>query len=50
MDALEKISATEEELDGDVAAIQGELAAQLAGYGSAPLPAGPIRPAAAAAA
>jgi murein DD-endopeptidase MepM/ murein hydrolase activator NlpD len=44
MDALERISASEQELDGDVAAIQGELAAQLAGYGSAPLPAGPIRP------
>ena len=34
----------EEELDGDVAAIQGEIAATLAGYGSAPLPAGPIQP------
>jgi peptidoglycan DL-endopeptidase CwlO len=44
MDALERISATEEELDGDVSAIQGELAATLAGYGSAPLPAGPIQP------
>ena len=44
MEALEKIDATEEELHGDVAAIQGELAAQLAGYGSAPLPAGPIIP------
>jgi murein DD-endopeptidase MepM/ murein hydrolase activator NlpD len=41
---LEKINATEEDLDGDVAAIQGELAAQLSGYGSVPLPAGPIRP------
>jgi murein DD-endopeptidase MepM/ murein hydrolase activator NlpD len=44
MDALEKINETEEELDGDVAAIQSELAATLAGYGSAPLPAGPIVP------
>ncbi len=44
MKALAKINSVEEELDGDVAAIQGELAAQLAGYGSAPLPAGPIRP------
>jgi murein DD-endopeptidase MepM/ murein hydrolase activator NlpD len=44
MDALEKINQTEEDLDGDVAAIQSELAATLAGYGSAPLPAGPIVP------
>ena len=44
MDALEKIDAAEEGLDGDVAAIQGELAATLAGSGSAPLPAGPIQP------
>jgi peptidoglycan DL-endopeptidase CwlO len=44
MDALEKINETEEDLDGDVAAIQSELAATLAGYGSAPLPAGPIVP------
>jgi murein DD-endopeptidase MepM/ murein hydrolase activator NlpD len=44
MKALEKISAAEEDLDGDVAAIQGELAATLAGFGSAPLPAGPIQP------
>ena len=43
MDALEKISASEEELDGDVAAIQAEIASELAGYGSAPLAAGPIR-------
>jgi murein DD-endopeptidase MepM/ murein hydrolase activator NlpD len=42
--ALEKINATEEDLDGDVAANQGELAAQLSGYGSVPLPAGPIQP------
>ena len=41
--ALAKISATEEELDGDVASIQAKLAARLAGTGSAPLPAGPIR-------
>jgi murein DD-endopeptidase MepM/ murein hydrolase activator NlpD len=44
MSALEKINASEEELEGDVSAVQAELAAQLAGYGSAPLPAGPIRP------
>jgi murein DD-endopeptidase MepM/ murein hydrolase activator NlpD len=44
MEALERISAAEEDLDGDVAAIQGELAATLAGIGSAPLPAGPIQP------
>jgi murein DD-endopeptidase MepM/ murein hydrolase activator NlpD len=44
MDALEKINEAEEDLDGDVAAIQSELAATLAGYGSAPLPAGPIVP------
>lgn len=42
--ALEKISSVEEDLDGDVSAIQGELAATLAGFGSAPLPAGPIQP------
>jgi len=41
--ALAKIGATEEELDGDVASIQAKLAARLAGTGSAPLPAGPIR-------
>ncbi len=40
--ALEQISAHEEELHGDVAAIQGEIAAQLSASGSAPLPAGPI--------
>jgi murein DD-endopeptidase MepM/ murein hydrolase activator NlpD len=44
MNALEEINETEEDLDGDVAAIQGELAATLAGYGSVPLPAGPIVP------
>jgi murein DD-endopeptidase MepM/ murein hydrolase activator NlpD len=40
--ALEQISAHEEELHGDLAAIQGEIAAQLSASGSAPLPAGPI--------
>jgi peptidoglycan DL-endopeptidase CwlO len=42
-DALAKITQTEQDLDGDVASIQAELAATLAGTGSAPLPAGPIR-------
>jgi len=42
-DALAKITQTEEDLDGDVASIQARLAARLAGTGSAPLPAGPIR-------
>ena len=41
--ALEQISANEEELDGDVAAIQGKIAAQLSATGSTPLPAGPIQ-------
>jgi murein DD-endopeptidase MepM/ murein hydrolase activator NlpD len=41
--ALKKIEGTEEDLDGDVAAIQAELAAQLGESASAPLPAGPIR-------
>ncbi len=41
--ALEKVEGSEEELDGDVASIQAELAATLAGTGSAPLPAGPIQ-------
>ncbi len=41
--ALERIRETEEELHGDVAAIQAELAATLGGTASAPLPAGPIR-------
>ena len=41
--ALERITETEQDLDGDVASIQAELAATLAGTGSAPLPAGPIR-------
>jgi murein DD-endopeptidase MepM/ murein hydrolase activator NlpD len=40
---LEKVEAAEQKLDGDVASIQAELAARLAGTGSAPLPAGPIR-------
>jgi murein DD-endopeptidase MepM/ murein hydrolase activator NlpD len=41
--ALTRIEENEQELDGDVASIQAELAARLAGTGSAPLPAGPIR-------
>ncbi|HET7052694.1 MAG TPA: peptidoglycan DD-metalloendopeptidase family protein [Solirubrobacterales bacterium] len=41
--ALERITETERDLDGDVASIQAKLAARLAGTGSAPLPAGPIR-------
>lgn len=41
--ALERISANEEELDGDVAAIQGKIAARLSATGSMPLPAGPIQ-------
>ena len=41
--ALKKIRSHEEELDGSVAAIQSEIAAQLAETGSAPLPAGPIK-------
>jgi murein DD-endopeptidase MepM/ murein hydrolase activator NlpD len=41
--ALKKVHAHEEKLDGSVAAIQGKIAAQLAGTGSVPLPAGPIR-------
>jgi murein DD-endopeptidase MepM/ murein hydrolase activator NlpD len=40
---LEKIERTEEDLDGDVAEIQAELAARLGETASAPLPAGPIR-------
>jgi peptidoglycan DL-endopeptidase CwlO len=43
VDALHQIRRHEEELDGSVAKIQAEIAARLAGYGSAPLPAGPIR-------
>jgi peptidoglycan DL-endopeptidase CwlO len=41
--ALAEITTAEEHLDGDVASIQAELAATLAGTGSAPLPAGPIQ-------
>jgi peptidoglycan DL-endopeptidase CwlO len=41
--ALHRIREHEEELDGSVAKIQAEIAARSAGYGSAPLPAGPIR-------
>ncbi len=41
--ALGKIEETEQELDGDVAEIQAELAARLGETASAPLPAGPIR-------
>ncbi len=41
--ALREIRSHEEELDGSVAAIQGEIAAQLAETGSTPLPAGPIK-------
>jgi peptidoglycan DL-endopeptidase CwlO len=43
MDALDSINEAEQELDGDVAKIQAEIASQLAGYGSSPLAAGPIR-------
>jgi murein DD-endopeptidase MepM/ murein hydrolase activator NlpD len=42
-DALARITETEQDLDGDVASIQAELAATLAGTGSAPLAAGPVR-------
>ncbi len=41
--ALAQVRENEEELDGDVAAIQGKLAALLASTGSMPLPAGPIQ-------
>jgi peptidoglycan DL-endopeptidase CwlO len=41
--ALKEIRSHEEELDGSVAKIQAKIAAQLAGYGSVSLPAGPIR-------
>jgi murein DD-endopeptidase MepM/ murein hydrolase activator NlpD len=41
--ALASISEHEEELEGDVSAVQSEIAAQLAETGSAPLPAGPIQ-------
>jgi murein DD-endopeptidase MepM/ murein hydrolase activator NlpD len=40
--ALRQISEREEELDGAVAELQGELAAQLSATGATPLPAGPI--------
>jgi murein DD-endopeptidase MepM/ murein hydrolase activator NlpD len=40
---LDKIEQTEEDLDGDVAEIQAELAVLLGETASAPLPAGPIR-------
>lgn len=40
---LRRIREHEEELDGSVAKIQAQIASRLAGYGSAPLPAGPIR-------
>src|ERR1700709_2738327 len=39
--ALAQIGEHEEELDGDVAAIQGKIAAQLSATGSGPLPGGP---------
>jgi murein DD-endopeptidase MepM/ murein hydrolase activator NlpD len=41
--ALARISENEQELDGDVTAIQGKIAAQLSSTGSVPLPAGPIQ-------
>lgn len=41
--ALVQIRKHEQELDGSVAAIQGKIAARLAGTGSVPLPAGPIQ-------
>ncbi len=41
--ALATIAEHEEELDGDVTAIQSEIAAQLAATGATPLPAGPIQ-------
>jgi peptidoglycan DL-endopeptidase CwlO len=41
--ALQKINAIEDHVEGDVAAIQAELAATLSASASAPLPAGPIR-------
>jgi len=41
--ALDRIEQTEEDLDGDVASIQAELAVLLGETASAPLPAGPIR-------
>ncbi len=44
MKSLKKVNSASRTSTASVAAIQGELAAQLAGYGSAPLPAGPIQP------
>jgi murein DD-endopeptidase MepM/ murein hydrolase activator NlpD len=41
--ALAQIGEHEEELDGSVAAIQSQIAAQLTATGSVPLPAGPIQ-------
>jgi murein DD-endopeptidase MepM/ murein hydrolase activator NlpD len=43
MAALRQIREHEQDLDGSVAEIQAEIAATLAGTGSVPLPAGPIR-------
>ncbi len=40
---LARVRRHETELDGDVQAIQGRIAAQLAAIGSAPLPPGPVR-------
>lgn len=41
--ALRRVDSVEGDLEGSVAKIQARLAARLAGTGSAPLPAGPIR-------
>jgi murein DD-endopeptidase MepM/ murein hydrolase activator NlpD len=41
--ALRKVASVEADLEGSVAAIQAKLAARLAGTGSTPLAAGPIR-------
>jgi peptidoglycan DL-endopeptidase CwlO len=41
--ALKKINAHAEELEGSVAAVQAKIAAELAGTGATPLPAGPIK-------
>jgi murein DD-endopeptidase MepM/ murein hydrolase activator NlpD len=41
--SLSRVSAHEEELDGSVEDIQGQIAAEIAATGSAPLPAGPIQ-------
>jgi murein DD-endopeptidase MepM/ murein hydrolase activator NlpD len=43
-ETLARIDSTAEELHDEVSSLQGRIAAQLAGYGSAPLPAGPIVP------